>query len=102
MKKGHLLIIIICVTVVILIAFAFVWASEKRVEQLQAALRNSYQHLANAGNQLTEAATTQKQLEYKNQKLISYIDAKEAQDNREPIGFKTELIEDSNNKKINS
>ena len=102
MKKGHLLIIVICVTVVIVIAFAFVWAGEKRVEQLQAALRKSYQHLANAGNQLTEASTTQKQLQYQNQKLISYIDAKEAQESREPIGFKTKQIENSKKQKTNS
>lgn len=103
MKKGNLLIFV-CVAVVIImvLAFAFVLNSEKKVEQLQAALRKSYQHLADAGDQLMEVSANQKQLESQNQKLLSYIDAKQAHDNRQPIGFKIERTGDSNDQKINS
>lgn len=103
MKKGNLLIFVcVAVVIIMILAFAFVLNSEKRVDQLQTALRKSYQHLTNAGNQLIKVTANQKHLENQNQKLISYIEAKETQDNRQPIGFKIERMKDSNDQKINS
>ena len=87
MKKGHVLIIVVF-AVILIIAGAFIVLNQKRVEQLQSALRRSHQHLLNTGTQLTETVSNQKQLEEHNQKLIAYIDAKEKQENRVPIGFK--------------
>ena len=95
MKKGYV-IIIVALVIVIIVAGGFIFVNQKRIEQLQSALRKSHQYLASSGVQLTEAVTSQKQLEQQNQKLVAYIDAKEVQENRELIGFKIEQTVDLN------
>ncbi len=93
MKKNHVVIIVIVAVILIFVATFILVVNENKIEKLQSALRKTQRYLINTGTALTESVNNQKQLEEHNQKLISYLEVKEAQENREPIGFKIERSE---------
>lgn len=102
MKKNHVIIIVAVALIFIFVATFILVVNQNKIEKLQSALRKTQDYLINTGTQLTETVTNQKELEGQNQKLIAYIDAKEEQENREPIGFKIDRTKNSDDKKINS
>jgi predicted Holliday junction resolvase-like endonuclease len=102
MKKNHVIIIVVVALIFIFVATFILVVNQNKIEKLQSALKKTQDYLINTGTQLTETVNSQKQLEENNQKLIAYIDAKEGQENREPIGFKIERTENTNDKKVNS
>lgn len=100
MKKNHVITIVVVALIFVFVAVFILAVNQNKIEKLQSALRKTQDYLINTGTQLTEAVNNQKRLEDNNQKLISYIEVKETQENREPIGFKIERTENLNEGKI--
>ena len=96
MKKNHVIIIVAVALIFIFVAAFILVVNQNKIEKLQSALRKTQDYLINTGTQLTETVNNKKELEGQNQKLIAYIEVKESQENREPIGFKIERSKDLN------